>query len=560
MKKKGFTLIELLAVIVILAIIALIAMPLVLNTIEKAKEGAAKASAYAYAEEVERYIILSELDPTLPKLQTGVEYKLSPEKSEVATLADPATTYINDLVSIKGDKPTKGYLKLDSEYKIEKMEMVIKSYPVTCENDECKITGSKVEEEEKEEEKDDTEEIVYGVTSENPNPTTTSGLIKIVYLDPTDLTKKCDESNAVSTTGTKEGCMKWYAYAETDTTYTMILDHNTTATIAWNENNTSNQVPDASFTQKLESDTAKWNKNLNPRIINAVEIAKITSYSNFDILTTSDWFYFDTNNQVQTATTQGSSKYAWLYDYTKDCTSYGCNIADQQTNGYWANSYGIGDGEYIWTVHYGGNLGGVQIFEESVVGIRPVITIDKKIINQSKYVITNIIPDGSFENNGNGWYLGTASDSAYEGEIVTNQFVTGNKSLYIFDDSKTKRNWSTISLSLKPNHKYYLSSFVKYESGNDVGYIGLMYGGSYRDLAYTVNSTHNQWTRLSTVNILQDEDTLQVGTQGYRTASYYIDDIILIDLTETFGSGNEPTKEWCDQNIDWFEGSKNIYK
>ena len=39
MKKKGFTLIELLAVIVILAVVALISMPLVLNTIDKAKRG-----------------------------------------------------------------------------------------------------------------------------------------------------------------------------------------------------------------------------------------------------------------------------------------------------------------------------------------------------------------------------------------------------------------------------------------------------------------------------------------------------------------------------------------
>ena len=38
MKNKGFTLIELLAVIIILAIIALISMPLVLNTIEKARD------------------------------------------------------------------------------------------------------------------------------------------------------------------------------------------------------------------------------------------------------------------------------------------------------------------------------------------------------------------------------------------------------------------------------------------------------------------------------------------------------------------------------------------
>ena len=44
--KFGFTLIELLAVIVILAIIALISTPIVLNIIEKAKEGAARSSAF----------------------------------------------------------------------------------------------------------------------------------------------------------------------------------------------------------------------------------------------------------------------------------------------------------------------------------------------------------------------------------------------------------------------------------------------------------------------------------------------------------------------------------
>lgn len=33
-----------------------------------------------------------------------------------------------------------------------------------------------------------------------------------------------------------------------------------------------------------------------------------------------------------------------------------------------------------------------------------------------------------------------------------------------------------------------------------------------------------------------------------------IDGIMIIDLTEAFGAGNEPTKEWCDANIPFFEG------
>lgn len=33
----------------------------------------------------------------------------------------------------------------------------------------------------------------------------------------------------------------------------------------------------------------------------------------------------------------------------------------------------------------------------------------------------------------------------------------------------------------------------------------------------------------------------------------WVDDAMLIDLTECFGSGNEPDKTWCDSNIPYFE-------
>ena len=55
--KKGFTLIELLAVIVVLAIIALIATPIVMNTIEKSKKGAAIESANNLIKSAEYYIL-----------------------------------------------------------------------------------------------------------------------------------------------------------------------------------------------------------------------------------------------------------------------------------------------------------------------------------------------------------------------------------------------------------------------------------------------------------------------------------------------------------------------
>ena len=161
MKKKGFTLIELLAVIVVLSIIALITMPVVFKAIESAKEGAALASANAYASQIEIYIALTELDPTKPKLQTGVAYQLSSSNYEVASLADPETTFINDLVDIKGDKPDSGYVIINEDKKIEEMEMNIDTYLIEykTEKETCAIKGKQESSEEPggDEEPDDKE-------------------------------------------------------------------------------------------------------------------------------------------------------------------------------------------------------------------------------------------------------------------------------------------------------------------------------------------------------------------------------------------------------------------
>jgi hypothetical protein len=35
----------------------------------------------------------------------------------------------------------------------------------------------------------------------------------------------------------------------------------------------------------------------------------------------------------------------------------------------------------------------------------------------------------------------------------------------------------------------------------------------------------------------------------------WFDGIMLIDLTEAFGAGNEPSVSWCDANIPYFIGT-----
>ena len=56
---------------------------------------------------------------------------------------------------------------------------------------------------------------------------------------------------------------------------------------------------------------------------------------------------------------------------------------------------------------------------------------------------------------------------------------------------------------------------------------------------------------------------LDIMTRNKCTANVdtiLADGVVLVDLTETFGAGNEPTKEWCDTHLNYFEGTIYISK
>ena len=52
----------------------------------------------------------------------------------------------------------------------------------------------------------------------------------------------------------------------------------------------------------------------------------------------------------------------------------------------------------------------------------------------------------------------------------------------------------------------------------------------------------------------------QANITGTNEAVFHFDGLVVIDLTATFGSGNEPDKDWCDRHIDYFDGITTIYK
>lgn len=184
----------------------------------------------------------------------------------------------------------------------------------------------------------------------------------LIYFDPEKKVQCNNYFEDNSTNENKNGCMKWYAFGGNNDSdkVNLLLDHNTTINIQ----NDKNQI-DA----KIKKDTSYWNKNLNPRLITIEEINKITGNNNFSNI----WYYFDSNNQSQVANGTTKSKYSWLFDQTKGCINYGCDLEDTITSGYWVESKDKNN----WYVHSSGNLNNTLV---NNIGIRPVITVSKEIV------------------------------------------------------------------------------------------------------------------------------------------------------------------------------------
>ena len=224
-----------------------------------------------------------------------------------------------------------------------------------------------------------------------PSETGYTGVKKIVYLDPTNLNKKCIEENSVSKDETKGGCMKWYAYKEDNDTYTMILDHNTKDLVNWvteidyleaggteeefGSIGNNNKGPITANNQ-LKEDTENWDKSLNARLIKASEIREIVGC-------TTDNCYFETKSTNSPDIPSKQAKYGWLIDRTAvNCKEdYGClNNATTKGDEYWTDTASGSSGAFYVSKNDLGALGQYSICPDCWYGIRPVITVQKNVL------------------------------------------------------------------------------------------------------------------------------------------------------------------------------------
>ena len=246
---------------------------------------------------------------------------------------------------------------------------------------------------------------------------------EIVYFN-VDNGTKCTSSEAVSTIETKSGCMKFYAFNDDGKdTVNLILDHNTTATVAWNSSGSNASGPSEVLTQ-LNDDTKTWVGTETPsnytvdqstqgskakytidyssykaRLITANEIAQITANTTWNEKTANNNYYLDSKTTTASDTCKEGNisgcKYGWLYDRTStNCTKYGCLNSSGKfifTSGYWTASSRAGDSDNAWGVSYNAYVGDSYVYDSTFNGVRPVIEVLKsKLVVKDYNVTTNL--------------------------------------------------------------------------------------------------------------------------------------------------------------------------
>lgn len=120
------------------------------------------------------------------------------------------------------------------------------------------------------------------------------------------------------------------------------------------------------------------------------------------------------------------------------------------------------------------------------------------------------------------------------------------------------------AITLNPNHTYYGRVEVYQETAH--GGVGVYWPVMEPPFISQTVGEANQWNMYSAV---MKRDTFEAGNWKFRldldnngsnmqASSAWFDGLMMIDLTDTFGVGNEPTKEWCDENIPFFRQTMEI--
>lgn len=172
----------------------------------------------------------------------------------------------------------------------------------------------------------------------------------------------------------------------------------------------------------------------------------------------------------------------------------------------------------------------------------------------------NLVSDGGFEcgtaywqNPNDNHFKISASDSEYtHGHIGLRIVATAGN-----DDAQNLFGAQQVfSAKSRIGHIIYFTCMAKAAVGKTLS-VALGYGGAASSSFAQTAAATGGWARISRRVELSAgyyPSGLLLGFSGTFSAGdeAFFDDVNVIDLTDLFGAGNEPTLEWCDENIEYF--------
>ena len=209
--------------------------------------------------------------------------------------------------------------------------------------------------------------------------------------------------------------------------------------------------------------------------------------------------------------------------------------------------------------------------EKNVSNMADTIKMEASGVKGTTYQLRNMITNGGFEEGIKNWRKSAISTvDGMDNEVSSTECKSGTNSLYI-----NPRGWQVQKLSgaISKGDKIYLGSSIYQKTMTKHGIhssistnrdkeLGKWYGQFITPLEGKINFTNitNEFARHGVIVVVGDDTEIyaQIGSDTASTTDGYVDNIVVINLTKTFGAGNEPNLAWCNANIEYFEGTTSI--
>lgn len=160
--------------------------------------------------------------------------------------------------------------------------------------------------------------------------------------------------------------------------------------------------------------------------------------------------------------------------------------------------------------------------------------------------VNNLIKNPSFSNNGENWTIHYSKLITIDDRIMSIDCTDiADSCCGLYQQPLEK---------VENSHKYYIAQTVRSDSSTKIINLGL----ENVKVSFYGTLVDKKWHTYSF--IVEANDTIQniVNTTNHAyviysrnefTTKFYTKNPVFLDLTLMFGSGNEPSKEWCDKNL-----------